>query len=213
MKLIEHTLDGYKTIVTTAAYTGLRQSELLGLRWHDIGFDDGLIRVRHQLSRATRDKPARLIPLKSEAGERNVELPDELAPLLKQHREGAFRRGHAKAEDYVFATVTGAPMYCRNVSSRGLDKAADGAGLNPEGVPKLTMHDLRHTAISRMIRQGVDVATVQRQAGHSKPSITLDIYSHEFGEAERTAETKQKLRAASRLGLEIRPLSDQTAIS
>jgi integrase len=75
------------------------------------------------------------------------------------------------------------------------------------------MHDLRHTAISRMIRQGVDVVTVQRQAGHSKPSITLDIYSHEFAEAERTAETREKLSAASRLGLVFRPLSDHGPVS
>jgi integrase len=75
------------------------------------------------------------------------------------------------------------------------------------------MHDLRHTAISRLIAKGLDVVTVQRQAGHARPSITLDIYAHEFAQAQRSAETQAKLRAASRLGLEIRALSDHAADS
>jgi integrase len=212
VKLIESALPGYRTIIATAVTSGMRLSELLGLRWQDVDVEQGLIRVRHQLSRATRDQPARLLALKTEAGERVIdELGDELMPLLRKHREEAFRLGHAKPEDYVFATLTGAPMYCRNVSERGLGKAADRAGLNPAGVPKLGMHDLRHTAISHWVAGGLDVVTVQRRAGHARPSITLDLYSHEFAEAQRSAETRAKLRAVSSIG--IRPESDQTSDS
>lgn len=100
-------------------------------------------------------------------------------------------------------------MCCWNVSERGLGEAADRAGLNPEGAPRLGMHDLRHTAISHWIAAGLDVVTVQRRAGHTRPSITLDLYSHEFAEAQRSAETREKLRAVSSLG--IRRLYDQTA--
>jgi integrase len=207
--LIESALPGYRAIIATAVTTGMRLSELLGLRWQDVDFENGLIRVRHQLSRATRERPARLLPLKTDAGERVIdELADELLPLLRKHRAEAFRLRHARPEDFVFATLTGAPMYCRNVSERGIGKAADRAGLNPAGVPKLGMHDLRHTAISHWIAAGLDVVTVQRRAGHARPSITLDLYSHEFGEANRSAETRARLRAVSSLG--IRPKSDQT---
>jgi integrase len=62
----------------------------------------------------------------------------------------------------------------------GLRRAADGAGLNREGVSRLCFHDLRHTAITHLIRSGVDVAQVQRFAGHAKPSIMLDLYVGEF---------------------------------
>jgi integrase len=51
---------------------------------------------------------------------------------------------------------------------------------NKDGLPKLSFHDLRHTAITHLIRSGVDVAQVQRFAGHAKPSITLDLYVGEF---------------------------------
>jgi hypothetical protein len=59
-----------------------------------------------QLSRATRERPARLLALKTDAGERVIdELADELLPLLRKHREEAFRLGHAKPADFVFATL------------------------------------------------------------------------------------------------------------
>ena len=48
------------------------------------------------------------------------------------------------------------------------------------GQPRLTLHDLRHTYGSHLVRQGGDVVTVSRQMGHARPSITLDVYSHEF---------------------------------
>ena len=59
----------------------------------------------------------------------------------------------------------------RNVAQRGLARAADRAGLNPNGQPRLTLHDLRHTFGSHPVRQGTDVVTVCRQMGHAGPSI------------------------------------------
>jgi integrase len=77
------------------------------------------------------------------------------------------------------------------------------AGLNPkgkatpEGLQPVGWHDLRHTAISRRIAAGLDVKTVQRMAGHAKPSITLDLYSHEFEKAARSDDLRNRLMAAS----------------
>jgi hypothetical protein len=62
----------------------------------------------------------------------------------------------------------------------GLTRAADRAGLNTDGLPRLSFHDLRHTAITHLIRSGADVAQVLRFAGHSKASTALDIYVGEF---------------------------------
>jgi integrase len=70
--------------------------------------------------------------------------------------------------------------------------------LNPkegeEGEP-VGWHDLRHTAISRLIAAGLDVVEVQRQAGHAGPSITLDTYSHEFQRAKRSQDVRDKIGA------------------
>jgi integrase len=80
--LIKHTLPTYRPLIITAVYTGLRQSELLGLRWRDIDFDESKIRVRHQMSRAKKSAPAKILPLNSDAGERDLDLTPELAKVL-----------------------------------------------------------------------------------------------------------------------------------
>jgi integrase len=175
--LINHAPANYRTLIFTAVYTGTRQSELLGLRWQDIDFDAGTIHVRHQLSRATKTNPARVVPLKTDAGERHIDIAPALARELAKH---SLASRHSKPEDFVFATETGKPLYYRNASARGLDKAADSAGLNPEGAQRLSFHDLRHTAISHLIRANADPVTVSRFAGHSKVSTTLDLYVGEF---------------------------------
>ena len=87
-------------------------------------------------------------------------------------------------------------MNYRNVAHRGLTAAADRAGLNPEGVPKLTLHDLRHTYGSHLVRGGADVVTVSRQMGHARPSITLDVYSHEFAAVQHRDSVEASLTDA-----------------
>ena len=104
----------------------------------------------------------------------------ELVVLLREHRRRALQRGLAREHDYVFATREGTAFNYRNVAQRGLTSAADIAGLNPAGRAPLTLRDLRHTFGSHLVRQGADVVTVSRQLGHARPSITLDVYSHEF---------------------------------
>ena len=125
-------------------------------------------------------------------GERDLDLMPDLAKVLREHKLAS---GYSGDDDFVFSTLTGKPVYYRNASARGLQKAADRAGLNCEGLPRLSFHDLRHTAITHLIRSGVDVAQVQRFAGHAKPSITLDIYVHEF-EARKSNDVGERLSAA-----------------
>ena len=200
-RLLGHALPTYRPLLATAAFTGMRQSELLGLRWQDIDFNERVIRVRHQLTRATKAEPARLKPLKTGASERDMYLLPRLEAILKRHRESAFARGLASGDSFVFATETGKPMYYRNVSTRGLDTAADRASLNGIGQPKLTMHDLRHTFVSRLIAGGLDVVHVQRRAGHAKPSITLDKYAQEFKNAQNVRDNVRARIVATGFGV------------
>jgi integrase len=100
--------------------------------------------------------------------------------------------GFSKPEDLVLTTETGKPIYYRNASARGLDKAADRAGLNPAGAQRLSFHDLRHTAITHLIRSGADAGQVSRFAGHSKVSTTLDLYVGEF-EKRKVNDSGQRL--------------------
>ena len=82
------------------------------------------------------------------------------------------------------------------MAKRGLDKAADGAGLNREGVAKVGFHDLRHTFASHLIRAGVDPVRASRQLGHARPSITLDIYAHGFDQARGLDDVRDSIDAA-----------------
>ena len=97
-------------MVAVAAGTGLRLSELLGFCWQDVNSAEALLHVRAQLSNATRKKPARLMRLKTGAGERDVYLVAELVDLLKADRAKAFQRGHAKPENFIFCTRDGKPL-------------------------------------------------------------------------------------------------------
>lgn len=105
----------------------------------------------------------------------------------------AFQQGYARTDDYVFSTAIGTPFYARNVSVRGLDKAADRAGLNSDHRPRVSMHDLRHTFASHLILDlKLDIVTVSRQLGHARPSITSDVYAHLFDHARHHADIRER---------------------
>ena len=189
--------DRYRPIIGIAVLAGLRQAEVLGLRWFEIDFQAGVLRVRHQLTRGDRTTPPRAARLKTKAGIRDVILLADLATLLQTHlRAIENEHGLPRPDDFVFTTSTGAPLNYRNVSTRGLDKAAEAANLNPAGVAKLTFHDLRHTYGSHLAQSGLDPVGVQRQMGHARPSITMDLYVHEFETARRREQVGDHLAAA-----------------
>jgi len=131
---------------------------------------------------------------KTAASVRDIPLVAQLASLLASHRQASpFARG----KDWVFATARGTPHGHRNVSRRGLGRAAEIAGLNDDGWPPLRFHDLRHTFASHLIVDlGLDIAQVSRILGHARITITLDIYTHLF-EVERHARDIRIRMAAS----------------
>src|SRR5215207_9185032 len=188
-----------RLMVATVLYTGLRISEMLGLVWDDVDFAAGVIHVRAQLSRAHRSQPARRVAPKTAASVRDVPLVAQLAHLLAAHRQcSPFARGG----DWVFATARGTPYGHRNVSRRTLGRAAQLAGLNDDGWPPLGFHDLRHAFASHLIIDlGLDVAQVSRILGHSRITITLDIYTHVFEDARHQRDIRTRMAASPFAGL------------
>lgn len=127
-----------RLMIATVLYTGLRISEMLGLIWDDVNLGAGVIRVRAQLSRARGSAPARRVALKTAASIRDTPLVAQLARLLSAHKQGArFPAG----TDWVFATARGTPHGHRNVTQRGLQRAAQRAGLDDDGWPPLRFHE------------------------------------------------------------------------
>lgn len=196
---IERLLDACppkgRLLITTALYSGLRISELLGLIWEDVDFAAGLIRVRAQLSRAHRGEPARRVAPKTPASVREVPLVEQLSHQLAAHKQAS---PFATSGDWwVFATSRGTPYGHRNVARRVLRRAADAAQLNDDGWPPLRFHDLRHTFASHLIIDlGLDVAQVSRILGHARITITLDTYTHLFDDARHTREIRRRMEAS-----------------
>lgn len=188
-RLLAAAHPSYRPILATAAFTGLRQGELLGLLWQDVDFEAGLVHVRRQFDRTlSYSEP------KTEQSKRSVMLVASLSKLLKAHRLAS---RFSADTDPVFASRSGTPLAWRNVARRGMDAAVVKAGLDAvPGRRRPTFHDLRDTFASMLIGQGEDVVFVSRQLGHARPSITLDTYADLFDRARHTDRARAAMEAA-----------------
>jgi integrase len=177
----------YRPIVTTLAWTGVRVSEALGLRWHDIDFDAREIHVRHQLA-----ADGSLKTPKTRAGSRSIPLLPVLEKELRRHREAQLGRGIAGSDQLVFTTAAGQPLDRHNVRNRGIVRASKKAGMTD-----VTTHDLRRTFISHLIvGLGLDPVRVARIAGHSNVAVTLNTYADEFDKAMHRDDLMQRIEKA-----------------
>lgn len=185
----------YRPLIATGLYTGLRISELLGLIWDDVDLAAGELHLRAQLSRAHRGSPARRVPPKTPAAIRDVPLAPQLIGVLSDYRQ--WSSGTAPAS-WVFATGKETPLGHRNAERRALNSAADRAGLNDDGWPRLRFHDLRHTFASHLIIDlRLDVAQVSRILGHARVTTTLDVYTHMFDAARHTLDVRAQMASSA----------------
>jgi integrase len=177
--LIGH-LDGrWRPLLLTAIFSGLRASELRGLRWTDIDFKRGEIHVRQRA-----DRFRQIGPPKSEAGERTVPIAPMLTNTLREWKL-ACPKGKL---DLVFPNGAGNVELHTNIVGRGLIPAMLVAGLvKPDGKAKYTgMHSLRHFYASWCINRRVDgglelpLKIVQARLGHASIQMTADRYGHLF---------------------------------
>ena len=178
-RLVAHASDGYREVVTVLAFTGLRISEVLGLRWADVDFVDGELRVRAQLIPARKDRPARVEPrLKTEASERDVPMFPAVESALADLLERELAAGRGAHEDLVFLTRSSRPLSQRNVA-RAVEDAAEAAEL-----ARATPQDLRRSFCSVAGRRGVDPIEAAKITGHS-PAVWARHYAESFGKAQR----------------------------
>jgi integrase len=136
--------------------------------------------VRHQLGRDGKRRP-----LKTAAARRDVILMSQLANELRKWRLAS---PYSSDGDLVFCSTAGKTIGHRNLTARGLEKAAKRPGL--KGV---TFHVLRHTFASILIAKGHDLAFVYRRLGHANAAITPKVYAHLFDAERHAAEARQGL--------------------
>lgn len=151
-----------------ALSTGLRCGELLALRWSDVDLGTAVLTVTRT---RTRDAAGRAVdgPPKTPASRRRLPLAPDVVAALRAHRPP-----RPSPDAPVFATASGRPLDAQNLRRDFLALQARAS------VPRLRLHDLRHTAASLLVRHGVPPRLVADRLGHRDVAFTLSLYTHVY---------------------------------
>jgi integrase len=192
-RIIKAASGRWRPFLLTAIFTGLRASELRGLRWEDVDLKQGELHVRQRADRYNAiGKP------KSQAGERVIPLGD-LVLMLKEWKLAC----HNSDLGLVFPTELGTIIRLENIIRRALIPVQIAAGVvTNEGKAKYTgMHALRHFYASWCINRSADgglqlpVKLVQERLGHASIVMTMDTYGHLFPRSDDGSELAAAQRA------------------
>lgn len=192
-------LDGVKgdrleALYVTAFSLGMRQSELLGLRWSDVDLDAGTLNVAQTLERVKGGR--QFNRPKSDRSNRTLAMPAITVKALKAHRARQNEEKLALGKNWkdlglVFTSTLGTPLDHRNVLrtyQRHLERL---------GLPAQTFHDARHACASLLLAQGVPLRTIMEVLGHSQIGITANTYAHLSVELKRDAADRMDALFAS----------------
>ena len=176
----------YYTAYLIAILTGMRQGEILGLRWKDIDYDKGLIFIRQTLSH---DGKEIKIGAKTVSGVRTIHISKMLIDQLKEEKQRIEKQklklGNSYEDnDLVVCTREGKPIIATNLVK------AFKKDVKKVGLPIIRWHDLRHTHATMLIERNVNPKIIQERLGHSRIGVTLDIYSHVLPSMQREAVTQ-----------------------
>lgn len=174
----EEVFPEYSAFFLCALRTGMRLGELLELHWADVDFTNRCIHVR-------RNRVSGKVTSTKNKHRRRLDMSLHLTKSLKSlrtRRQGAALRSAKPVAPWVFVTPTGQPIDGDNLRTRVFYRLLEKAELR-----QIRFHDLRHTYASLLIQQGVSLAYVQEQLGHSSIKVTVDTYGHLIPGANRTA--------------------------
>jgi len=168
--------DRLEALYVLAIHTGMRQGELLALRWQDVDLENAVASVRRTLTRSG-GKVVFGEP-KTKKSRRSIRLTPQAVEALRAHLKRQLQDIEILGDRYqdqglVFTTNTGAPINPSNLRQRNFAPLLKQAGL-----PRIRFHDLRHTCATLLLSRGVHPKFVQELLGHATIAITLDTYSH-----------------------------------
>lgn len=176
----------WRAIMTFDLLSGLRRGELAGLRWQDVNFDDQTIAIC-QTSNYLPTKGVYVDTPKSATSNRPLRLSRSAFLLLLEYKEWQDAQRDKLGDAWrdedgrVFTADDGAPMFPDSIT-QWFSKFVKRTGL-----PKVTVHSLRHTYASLMIADGTPLVVVSHQLGHAQASTTANIYAHVIASAEAKA--------------------------
>lgn len=188
--------DPLEALCTVPLPLGLRQGEALGLTWASVDYNAGVIRITHGLQQIGGKRV--LVPLKTERSRRTLTMPTAVGLALRKHERLQRRRRRLAGTRWVdtglvFTTATGTPLEGTSVTKRFQER------LSKAGLPRMKFHELRHSAASLLIAQGVPLRTVMDVLGHSTVTLTANTYGHLYDEARQEA-ARAMDRALGQLG-------------
>lgn len=170
--LIANAPPKHQPIIMTALLTGMRMSELRGLTWNAIDFERSIITVRKRA-----DRYCEMGNTKSKAGRREIPMGPGLAKVLKAWKP-VCPKGHL---DLVFPNGVGNVETHSNIYNRIFKPLMLTCGIvDGEGIPRFSLHAMRHAAASLFIEQGWPPKRIQVMLGHSSITMTYDVYGHLF---------------------------------
>jgi integrase len=170
--------DRLEALYGLAVSTGMRQGELLALRWCDMNLDLHTVQVRATLQR-TKEAGYTLAAPKTKQSRRQITLSQTACEALRAHRVRQIQERLAagpawdETHDLVFPNTIGRAMDGTNLLHYHFYPL-----LKRTGLPPIRFHDLRHTAATLLLGRGINPKIVSEMLGHASIGITLDIYSH-----------------------------------
>lgn len=174
--------------------TGLRTGEMIGLKWEDIDFQKRIISINRTMEFRYGNQEFTIGEPKSKAGYRTIPMTQTAYDLLKAKEEERYVRKilDFRYKDFVFINRKGTPTK-NSAYDTALYKLADKAG-----IPRFSMHTLRHTFATRAIEAGMKPKTLQEILGHANIGVTMNLYVH-ITEDEKEKEIK-KFEQAFKIG-------------
>jgi integrase len=165
-----HRLEAMFVLATTA---GLRQGELLGLRWEDIDAKESVLHVVRTLSKT--NGGVVFNPPKTPKGRRAVGLTRVATEALERHKAKQVEEKGTWCQDHglVFPNIHGDPRSQRGPILEALRKV-----LRDNKLPEIRFHDLRHTCATLLLSKNVNPKIVSEMLGHGDVAFTLSVYSH-----------------------------------
>jgi integrase len=178
--ILQQLPDPLRTIIELDAFTGLRRGELIGLRWHDVDFEDLVLHVRRSVVSMVEGAP------KTEASQKDVPLDAQTAESLWAWRR---RAPHPLAEDWVFAspTMKGKQPYWPGTLWRYHGRPAV---QQARVAKKVTYHTFRHTFGTLLNANGENPKVVQELLRHASLKVTTDVYMQAVSPQKRAAQSK-----------------------
>lgn len=165
----------YYPLVFAAMSTGMRRGELLGLRWAKIDFGRRQILIDCARTAVAKDIAVRKPLQRTKTGQhRTIPLTDKLAEVFQQHREMITMLGlSANDADLVYVSYRTGVALSQSEITRVLSRTQKALGL-----PHIRFHDLRHLFATVALENSIPLADVSSILGHSRTSVTLDVYTH-----------------------------------